>query len=48
MHAQHPQQTSGVSRRELLKAGLVAGMTLLYVGYPRFGPYSSPEMYALA
>jgi peptide/nickel transport system substrate-binding protein len=28
MHAQHPQQTRGVRRRELLKAGLVAGVTL--------------------
>ena len=28
MHAQHPQQTRGVRRRELLKAGLAAGVTL--------------------
>ena len=28
MSTQHPQQTPGVSRRELLKAGLVAGVTL--------------------
>src|SRR4029453_10321282 len=28
MHAQHPQQTRGVRRRELLKAGLAAGATL--------------------
>jgi len=28
MHAPHPQQTRGVRRRELLKAGLAAGVTL--------------------
>jgi len=28
MHAQHPHKTQGVRRRDLLKAGLVAGMTL--------------------
>src|SRR5262245_25292513 len=28
MPAQHPHQTQGVRRRELLKAGLVAGLTL--------------------
>ena len=28
MHIQHPQQTRGVRRRELLKVGLAAGVTL--------------------
>ncbi len=28
MHVQHPQQTRGVRRRELLKAGLATGVTL--------------------
>ena len=28
MHAQHPHKTQGVRRRDLLKAGLVAGVTL--------------------
>src|SRR4029453_19048550 len=28
MHAQHPRKTQGVRRRNLLKAGLVAGLTL--------------------
>ena len=28
MNTQYPQQTRGVNRRELLKAGLAAGVTL--------------------